>query len=193
MFPITSPTYDPLTRLLDRAALIAYLAHDIEQAERKRTQVTLLLVTLDGLSRAYAALGQADGDQLLGDAADRLRKAVRSGDRVARWDETTFAVLLLDARGGAHVTAVAWRVRLACTTETRRDTDDVRLQARVGYARYPDDGVLPEALVAHATAALEAGSEEHLAHPWTADNTASTQPDAGGLRRRRGDIEQQQG
>lgn len=163
---LASSTCDPITHLPARAAFVTDLVHDVERAERKRTQITLLLVTLDGLPRAYAALGQAGGDHLVATVATRLRKAVRGTDRVAQWDETTFAVLLLDVRGGAHVSAVAWRVRLACTAETREGMGDIRLEARIGYARYPENGGGPEELLAHAAAASEAGSEEHHARVW---------------------------
>lgn len=158
MFSLAPLTRDACTGLPDHTALIARFTHELERMQHKHAQITLMLVTLDGLPGTDAVRGQAHYDQLLSVIAIRLQRAIRKSDVVARWNADTFAVLLRDVRGGAHVTAVAWRVTLVCNTAITTGDSEIRLQARVGYARYPENGQSPEEVIAHAEVALGASS-----------------------------------
>lgn len=161
MFSLAPHTLDACTGLPDHTALIARFAHELERMQHKHAQITLMLMTLDGLPGTDAVREQAHYVQLLSVIAIRLQRAIRKSDAVARWNEDTFAVLLRDVRGGAHVTAVAWRVTCVCNTAITTGGSDIRLQARIGYARYPENGRFPEEVIAHAEAALGASSFAH--------------------------------
>ena len=82
--------HDPLTGLLDRASLCAFLAQELDDA----ADVAVLVVGLDRFEEVDDALGPAGGDELLRQVAARLSTAVRDGDLLARLDDGGFAVVL---------------------------------------------------------------------------------------------------
>ncbi len=71
-------THDPLTGLLGRALLRDKTVEAVERARRYGTKVALFMVDLDQFKRINDSLGHASGDQLLIEAASRLRRSVRS-------------------------------------------------------------------------------------------------------------------
>jgi len=154
MYPPVSLTHDPLTSLPNRLALVAHLEHAMQEARRDGVRLALLLVALDGLASAVASGGEVPGDQLLVTIGTRLGHTIRKGDRVARWDEHTFAFLLRDVRRDEDVAAVAWRAILICNHSGRERNGNTRLCARLGYARYPEHGQTPDELIAHTEVAL---------------------------------------
>jgi len=166
MYPFVPLTRDPLTDLPDRFALVAHLEREMQGARCEGSTLALLLVTLDGLAAAVASLGQVRGDQLLVNIGTRLGHTVRKGDLVARWDKNTFAFLLLGVRGDAEITAVAWRVILICNNCGRERSGDTRLSACLGYARYPEHGQTPEALIVQTEVALRTSATRRYAPAW---------------------------
>ncbi|MBG0818621.1 bifunctional diguanylate cyclase/phosphodiesterase [Planomonospora sp. ID82291] len=87
--------HDPLTGLANRA-----LFNDrLEQATVRRSPAArhaLLLLDLDGFKHVNDGYGHPVGDQLLIQAARRLREIVREADTLARFGGDEFAVLLED-------------------------------------------------------------------------------------------------
>ena len=83
-------SHDPLTGLLNRAALAAHL----EAAEPSSS--TVLYLDLDGFKAVNDQAGHAAGDAILCAVSDRLTRAVRDGDAVARLGGDEFAVVLHD-------------------------------------------------------------------------------------------------
>ncbi|WP_449066756.1 diguanylate cyclase domain-containing protein, partial [Planomonospora algeriensis] len=87
--------HDPLTGLANRA-----LFNDrLEQATARRSpsaRHALLLLDLDGFKHVNDGYGHPVGDQLLIQAARRLRETLREADTLARLGGDEFAVLLED-------------------------------------------------------------------------------------------------
>jgi two-component system, cell cycle response regulator len=83
--------HDPLTDLYNRG----YFEEEMARAERGRNfPVSIMMADLDGLKAINDTLGHAVGDRLIKDAANVLRKAVRSNDVVARMGGDEFALIL---------------------------------------------------------------------------------------------------
>ncbi|MBF8186491.1 sensor domain-containing phosphodiesterase [Nonomuraea sp. K274] len=102
--------------------------------------VAVIFLDLDGFTSVNDSVGHASGDYLLGQAARRLRGAVRADDTLARWGGDEFAVLV--ETGGEAQTAVDLAERLvrAVSQEPFRVADrDVALTASVGVAFIEDD------------------------------------------------------
>lgn len=85
---------DPLTGLGSRLSLLAALPREVEVARRYRTELSLVVLDIDGLRAINEAEGRRAGDRLLVESGRRLREALRSADLAVRLGTDEFAVLL---------------------------------------------------------------------------------------------------
>ncbi|MEU6413570.1 bifunctional diguanylate cyclase/phosphodiesterase [Microbispora sp. NPDC046933] len=123
----------------------------------------VIFLDLDGFTSVNDSVGHASGDHLLGQAARRLRSAVRADDTLARWGGDEFSVLLEGgASGGADAqTAIDLAERLvrAVSNEPFRVADrDVALTASVGVA-FAEDDLPPGDLLRNADVAMSRAKE----------------------------------
>jgi len=84
--------YDALTKLPNRHFLIEQLEHQIEIAQRENSKIAVLFLDLDRFKIINDNLGHSIGDQVLKIAAERLSKAIRSNDNLARWGGDEFVI-----------------------------------------------------------------------------------------------------
>jgi diguanylate cyclase (GGDEF)-like protein len=86
--------HDPLTGLPNRALIGDMTSHALARAVRRGAPVAVLLIDVDGFSGFNDKLGPDAGDQVLRTIGDRLRKATRDSDTVARMGSDEFLLLL---------------------------------------------------------------------------------------------------
>lgn len=100
-------TRDKLTGLFNRAHFDAAFDQSVKQARRMNLTHALLLVDLDGFKRVNDTFGHDVGDQVLVEAARRIRASVRESDVCARIGGDEFACVLagLKAEGDAGIVA----------------------------------------------------------------------------------------
>jgi diguanylate cyclase (GGDEF)-like protein/PAS domain S-box-containing protein len=146
--------FDPLTALPNRALLADRFAQMIAQARRHGTRLGVLFVDLDEFKLVNDTLGHAAGDDLLRQAAARLKSAVREGDTVARISGDEFAVVLADLARQEDAALVAQKIidRLAAPFALRGK--EMFVTASVGIAAFPGDGDDAETLLGAADAAM---------------------------------------
>jgi diguanylate cyclase (GGDEF)-like protein len=145
--------HDVLTGLPNRVFLQTVLPRLQSQAIRNRSTLTLLYLDLDGFKEVNDGLGHAAGDEVLFQAAERIREAIRGADIGIRLGGDEFAVLLPDTdRPGAQAIAERIRVALAVGVETR--AGPARVSASIGLAAFPDDCSAVDDLVTLADAAM---------------------------------------
>lgn len=106
--------HDPLTGLLNRAGLQAYVGQKDLAAEGPL--LALLYIDLDHFKPVNDAHGHPVGDLLLQAFAQRLLALVRPSDAVARLGGDEFAVVLAGVREPAHAEAVAGKILEAAHT-----------------------------------------------------------------------------
>ena len=145
---------DSLTGLPNRNSLAARLEHAILRVNRSGDRLALLFIDLDRFKKVNDTFGHAAGDEVLRQAAARIRACVREVDTVARLGGDEVVVLLetdvrLDTPG-----VIGERVRAAFGSPFDWKGTEVRCGASVGVSLYPDNARDPDALLASADAAM---------------------------------------
>ncbi|GAA1076365.1 EAL domain-containing protein [Kitasatospora arboriphila] len=111
-----------------------------------RDGVAVLFLDLDGFKAVNDTVGHQAGDELLVQAAGRLRRAVRSGDTVARFGGDEFAVLVCGRLGPERVRDLAERVRAALSEPYWIGGAELGVAASIGIAfASPGHGPDPKA------------------------------------------------
>jgi diguanylate cyclase (GGDEF)-like protein/PAS domain S-box-containing protein len=87
-------THDGLTSLLNRAAILEMLDHELARSVREKGRVAVLLADLDHFKNINDTHGHLVGDDVLKEVAKRLVRTVRSYDLVGRYGGEEFLVVL---------------------------------------------------------------------------------------------------
>ena len=154
---------DPLTGLPNRLLLEDRLKHALRRTERAEERIAgrnaekiaVLFVDLDAFKPVNDSLGHAAGDEVLKEAALRLRVAARDSDTVARIGGDEFVLLMEDVASLADCVTLARRLLEVLARPFEIAGRQVGLTGSVGIVVYPDHGH-KDKLVAHADAAMYA-------------------------------------
>ena len=123
---------DPLTNLANRVLFHDRLDHAIQLYHRDQRSVAVLSMDIDDFKLINDNLGQAAGDALLVQAAQRLLSCVRSGDTVARLGGDEFAVLIEDAGENAHL--IVYQIMEAFERPFSADGEVIFMRPSAGLA-----------------------------------------------------------
>ncbi len=134
-------TTDPLTGLHNRRYVTDELQKAIHRSERSGEGFAVVLFDLDKFKQVNDERGHAAGDVVLRAAAHALQGVTRQGDVLGRYGGDEF--LLLAYGDPTSAMALAQRADEAVRQRTG-------LSVSAGVARFPEDGVGPESLVAAA-------------------------------------------
>ncbi len=152
--------FDSLTDLPNRFLALDRLAQLIKEAQRTKNLIAVLFLDLDDFKKINDTLGHDCGDQLLVQAARRLRDAVREGDTVARLGGDEFIVLLGGLADAADASPVATNLLECFRTPFLLDGRELILTASLGIACYPDDGDNSTELLRKADTAMYHSKEQ---------------------------------
>ncbi len=142
--------HDGLTGVPNRA----YFEERAREVVERRGRVAVIFADLDGFTAVNDSIGHAGGDQVLAQAARRLRAGVIADDTVARWGSDEFAVLVESAADVPTVVDLGERLLRALAAEPYRVGDrSIVLTASVGIA-FTEDGVGAPELIRNADVAL---------------------------------------
>ncbi|WP_295007680.1 diguanylate cyclase [uncultured Dechloromonas sp.] len=150
---------DPLTDLPNRSVFYDRLQMALVQARRYGNEFALLYIDLDHFKEVNDSMGHAAGDELLVEAARRMKQVVRDSDTVARLGGDEFAVILPQLRGRDEVEEVARRIVAVLLEPFAVSGGEARVSASVGAAIYPEHGGDMESIRASADAALYAAKD----------------------------------
>jgi len=147
-------THDYLTGLPNRYLFYDRLSQAIAHARRKKRKVSLLFIDLDNFKTVNDTYGHDVGDELLKEAAERLRKVFREMDTICRLGGDEFTVILPEAGDRSEVERITERLLEFFDTPFPIDSGSVRLQISVGISVFPDDGPDIETLLKRADLAM---------------------------------------
>ncbi len=147
-------SFDSLTDLPNRSLARDRLSQELLSARRRNRKVALMFVDLDEFKAVNDTLGHEYGDQLLVEAASRLRGAVRAKDTVARFGGDEFLVIMgeLDSLNAAET--VAQKIVDVFKAPFVIERRDLITTASIGIAIFPDDGEENQVLLRQADAAM---------------------------------------
>jgi diguanylate cyclase (GGDEF)-like protein len=131
----TSGLQDALTRLPNRAVLVDRLRHAFARAQRDPEQgFAVLFFDLDRFKNVNDSLGHLHGDQLLRKIAERVEKACRPGDTVARFGGDEFVILVEDIKDIRGATVAAERIQEEFKVPFDLDGNEVFATISIGIA-----------------------------------------------------------
>ncbi|MGB7136066.1 MAG: two-component regulator propeller domain-containing protein [Acidobacteriaceae bacterium] len=145
-------THDSLTGIFNRAAMLEHLQREIARATRDRAPLGVLIADLDHFKNLNDSYGHLCGDDIIREAADRLRSAMRGYDIVGRYGGEEFLILfpgwdlhvapnrvddLLDAVRSKSFEVCSANIRLTCSIGVamfRPDVDSPSVREVLGRA-----------------------------------------------------------
>lgn len=148
--------HDPLTGLPNRAALARYLPRAQQRNQGTEEGLAVLYLDLDGFKPVNDRYGHAAGDQVLREAASRMRGCLRGGDLVVRLGGDEFLMILQVATADAASQArqVAERTLQALAMPIHWENRHLQVGCSIGGALWPRDDAELEQVVALADQAL---------------------------------------
>jgi diguanylate cyclase (GGDEF)-like protein len=165
--------HDALTELPNRLLFAEVAQRTLALASRRRQQVAVLALDLDGFKAVNDTHGHVAGDQVLRAAAQRMQQAIRASDMAARVGGDEFLVMLADVH---EDTAMETAQRLVDLLSAPYEGVSVPVSASVGVALYPDLGTDWQSLAAQADQALYAAKHGGKARAVMADPPAPAAP-----------------
>lgn len=145
---------DSMTGLPNRSLLRDRLEQSMALSARYRQQVALLKIDVDGFKHINDRLGEAAGDQLLQQVAQRLSGCVRRCDTVCRYGGDEFVVMLPEIASAAAVHTVVAKIRARLHAPYALNKEVVSITATIGTAIYRGDGQDCDRLLDQADSAM---------------------------------------
>ncbi|MBN1485687.1 MAG: GGDEF domain-containing protein [Chloroflexia bacterium] len=155
--------YDPLTGLLNQAALPVRLKRALQQAGQQGQKVAVLVIGLGDLEQTRDTLGSETVDQLLQAVAGRLKLLVRGEDIIARAEADRFVILLLDVANREATAKVAERILQKIGQSFYQFVHPIDLNVSIGISLYPEHSQDSTTLLEQAEEALEQVQPEETA------------------------------
>ena len=151
----TQATHDSLTGLFNRGAILEHLERELARATRENTWLGVIIADLDHFKRFNDTYGHLAGDEVIREAARRLRQAMRSYDVVGRYGGEEFLILLPGwepEKGNARIDLLLDAIRSA---PIAIDGREFRLTCSFGIAAFaPGATATPKDLLSRADTAL---------------------------------------
>ena len=146
-------TRDPLTGLANRSLIKEQLVAMLASARRSGELVAVIFLDLDRFKTVNDSLGHDVGDRLLKSVAETLLEHVREQDAVGRLGGDEF-LFLVPTRNQKDIIALAHRIIEALSRPYSIEGYELRTNASLGIAIYPENGADADTLMRSADLAM---------------------------------------
>jgi diguanylate cyclase (GGDEF)-like protein len=132
---------DPLTGLANRRLFEDRLEQAIAKSRRYGMQFGLLTLDLDNFKGINDTFGHEAGDQVLREAAERIRGCCkRDLDTISRQGGDEFCVIITDCGGREPLSALADQLLTSFTRPFQVAGSQVGVTTSIGVSIFPDNG-----------------------------------------------------
>ena len=146
--------YDDLTGLPNRNLMINRLDLAIEESIRNDKPGALICIDLDRFKDVNDTLGHDFGDELLKEAAFRLRACIRRFDTLTRMGGDEFVIILPEICDSDDAQHLAERVIEAFNQPFTIDGQNHLITATAGLVLFPENGNDPQTLLRNSDVAM---------------------------------------
>ena len=153
---------DSLTDLPNRHQFHLDMEKALVEASQTQDPFAVLLLDLDGFKEINDMHGHAAGDVVLKDVAVRMQRALGREDCLARLGGDEFTIIAPTVHDEVSASLLGGRVLRAISRKYQMYGRDMRLDASVGIAMYPDHGNCCDELLSHADAAMYEAKSRRL-------------------------------
>ncbi len=137
---------DPLTEIYNRRSLDDIAGRLINQAKRRQTPLSFLMVDADRFKQINTRFGHLTGDFVLAEIAGILKSSIRGSDAAVRYGGDEFLILLADTTAnGAQIVLERINERIEEWNDAK-NLEDFRISLSIGIAEWHDGDTLDEML-----------------------------------------------
>ncbi|HFD87549.1 MAG TPA: diguanylate cyclase, partial [Gammaproteobacteria bacterium] len=145
---------DELTGLPNRHYMMSHIDQGLVRSRRSNTLLALLFLDLDNFKSINDSLGHNAGDELLQQAANRIRSVLRASDTPARLGGDEFLVMLEGVEKPDQAGVVAEKLVKAFSELFILGSRRVHVTTSVGISVFPGDGETVEMMMQSADTAM---------------------------------------
>jgi diguanylate cyclase (GGDEF)-like protein/PAS domain S-box-containing protein len=146
--------YDQLTGLPNRALLADRLQQEMAHCLRRRKQLAVVFIDLDGFKQVNDQHGHDIGDQLLIALSHRMKTALREGDTLSRIGGDEFVAVLSGLDQPKDCEIILTRLLQAAAEPVTASGFVLRVSASIGVTLFPQDAADADQLLRHADHAM---------------------------------------
>jgi len=146
--------YDHLTGLANRVLLVEKLTQAMQNAGQNQHRLAVLGIDLDDFKNVNDSVGHTNGDELLKEAAQRLRSCIRSGDTIARMGGDEFVVVLPYIADANNASLMAQRIVKEFSKPFDIAGRQYSVTCSIGISLYPDNASNAHLMLRNADLAM---------------------------------------
>jgi len=146
--------HDELTSLPNRRMFIQVAQSELERGDHLEEGMAVVFLDMDRFKIVNDSLGHTEGDRLLKQVADRLRRCVRGHHLVARMGGDEFMFLFKKMNDHKQIKQKVEEILHAFSKPFTVGGSEFHMSASLGIAVYPEHGEDVETLMIHADSAM---------------------------------------
>ncbi|MDH3280131.1 MAG: bifunctional diguanylate cyclase/phosphodiesterase [Gammaproteobacteria bacterium] len=166
-----------------RELLLELVGDAIAVVAERNGRLALMCLDIDNFRDINFSAGYAVGDEVLKQAAERLKSALRDMDRVVRIGDDEFGILLPSILHQDHASLAAHKLLDTLDEHFSVADQEVQVRASIGIAVCPDTATHPEELLRQATIAMCRAKETRIGHTLYSETGATSRMTVSGYMR----------